>query len=75
MAGSEDTCKLPGVSAQADYEIVWQVYGDTTACSKETHGGEKGWREQARLGQSWKRSDLQGLFFICSIASKILRDI
>lgn len=47
MAGSEDTCKLLGTSAQTDYEIVWQVYEDATACSKGTHDGEKGWREQA----------------------------
>lgn len=75
MAGSEDTCKRPGVSAQTDYEIVWQVFGDATSCSKEIHGGEKGWREQDRLGQWWRWSDLQGLFFICSIARKILRDV
>jgi len=41
---SKDTCKLPYVSAQTNYEIVWQVYGDATACSKETHGGERGRR-------------------------------
>lgn len=75
MTGSEDACKLPGVSAQTDYEIVWQVYGGTTACSKGTHGGEKERREQARFGQWWRWSDLQGLFYICSIARKILRDV
>lgn len=32
----EDTCKLPVVSAQTVYEIVWQVHGDATAGSKET---------------------------------------
>lgn len=31
----EDTCKLAVVSAQAVYEIEWQVHGDATAGSKE----------------------------------------